>query len=93
MPATATSTATRRSPAARRLAVGAGALIAWSGIGGVVSIRLGTNTWADAWSSTATLAAPWPMVVAQATAATLAVRGHGRWAVAGAAVLLVGASL
>jgi len=81
------------TPAARRLGIGAGLLLACSGVGGVVSVQLGANTWSDAWSSTATLAAPWPMIAVQATAAVLAVVGRRPWAVAGAAVLLLGASL
>ncbi|MGY1723319.1 hypothetical protein [Blastococcus sp. SYSU DS0533] len=81
------------SPAARRLGVGAGLLLAWSAVGGIVSVQLGANTWSDAWGANATLAAPWPMVIVQLVAAHLAVLTVGRWAVAGSAVLLVGAFL
>jgi hypothetical protein len=87
------ATTTRRSPAARRLGIGAAALLAWSGVGGVVSVGLGANTWSDAWSSTATLAAPWPMIAVQGAAAVLAVTGRRPWAIGGAVVLLLGAGL
>ncbi len=81
------------SPAARRLGVGAALLLAWSGVGGIVSVQLGANTWSDAWGATATLAAPWPMVLAQLTTALLAVFGRRGWAVAGSALLLAGSFL
>ena len=81
------------SRAARRLGVGAALLLAWSGVGGVVSVQLGANTWADAWSASATLAAPWPMILVQLVAAALAVFGRGRPAITGAAILLLAAFL
>ncbi len=31
-------------------------------LGGVASVMAGTNTWANAWTADATLAAPWPML-------------------------------
>jgi phosphatidylserine synthase len=37
-------------------------LIAASLIGGAVSVVAGVNTWSTAWTSQATLAAPWPML-------------------------------
>ena len=83
----------RLSRAARRLGVGAALLLAWSGIGGIVSVQLGVNTWADAWSASATLAAPWPMILVQLAAAAVAVFGRGWPAITGTAVLLLAAFL
>jgi hypothetical protein len=82
-----------RSAAARRLGVGAAALVGVSLLGGAVSVWTGPNTWADAWTAEATLAAPWPMVLVQGGAAALAVRGRGRPALAGSGVLLLAALL
>ncbi|WP_448624659.1 hypothetical protein [Geodermatophilus sp. URMC 64] len=87
------STTAHLSPAARRLGIGAAALLAWSGVGGAVSVGLGANTWSDAWSSTATLAAPWPMIAVQGSAAVLALTGRRPWAIAGSAVLFLAAGL
>jgi hypothetical protein len=42
-------------------------------VGGLLSVATGVNTWADAWGSTALLAAPVPMVVAQAVLTWVAV--------------------
>jgi hypothetical protein len=53
------------------VAVAGTALVGSSIVGGVVSVLAGTNTWSDAWTAKATLAAPWPMLLLQ-TAATLA---------------------
>jgi hypothetical protein len=88
-----TAVSTRPSPTARRLGIGAAALLACSAVGGAVSVGLGANTWSDAWSSTATLAAPWPMIAVQGSAAVLAVTGRRPWAIGGSVVLLLGAGL
>lgn len=53
------------------MGVAGAALVGSSLVGGVLSVLAGTNTWADAWTAEATLAAPWPMLLVQ-TAATLA---------------------
>lgn len=63
------------------------ALVASSLIGGVVSVLAGTNTWADAWTARATLAAPWPMLLVQAAATIAAVRPRRAVALGGTAVL------
>jgi hypothetical protein len=54
-------------------------LVGSSLVGGVVSVLAGTNTWADAWTAKATLAAPWPMLLVQ-TAATFAATSRRRGA-------------
>ena len=87
-----TAPRSRLSRPARRLGVATALLIAASVVGGAVSVQLGINTWAEAWSSAATLAAPWPMLLVQATAGLLAVAGRRPWAMAGAVVLLLGAT-
>ena len=83
-------------PPARRpraLAVAASALVAASAVGGAVSVALGENTWSDAWTAEATLAAPWPMLLVQAASAAAAVRGGRRTALAGSVVLGLAAAL
>ena len=63
------------------------ALVGSSLLGGVASVLAGTNTWANAWTAEATLAAPWPMLIVQ-TAATVAATSRRRLvAIAGSAVL------
>ena len=83
----------RAGAGARDLALAAGALVLASLVGGVVSVLLDENTWSDAWTAEATLAAPWPMLLVQAGAAWAAVRGGRRLAVAGCAVLALAALL
>jgi hypothetical protein len=91
---TAGATAGRRmSPSARRVGLGAAALVGVSLVGGVVSVVAGPNTWTDAWTAEATLAAPWPMVLVQALTGLAAARGQGRAAFVGAVVLLLAAGL
>ena len=53
---------TRDAPA-RLVGVAGAALIASSLVGGAASVLAGENTWANAWSAEATLAAPWPMLL------------------------------
>ena len=61
-------------PSARAVGTAGGALIGASLLGGVVSVLTGVNTWANAWTAEATLAAPWPMLVLQAAATVAAVQ-------------------
>ena len=91
-PVLRTAPQSRLSRPARRLGVATALLIAASGVGGAVSVRLGMNTRAEAWSSAATLAVPWPMLLVQAPAGLLAVAGRRPRAMAGAVVLLLGAT-
>jgi hypothetical protein len=72
---------------ARAVGVAGAALVAASLVGGAVSVRAGVNTWSNAWSSEATLAAPWPMVLVQACATVAAVSPRRRPAIVGAALL------
>jgi hypothetical protein len=69
------------------------ALVAASLVGGAVSVATGTNTWATAWTSQATLAAPWPMLLVQAGATVLAVQSERRLSVIGSSVLGLGAAV
>ena len=80
---------TRRS---RRLVAGVGALVATDVVGGLLAVASGVNSWGEAWGSKALLAAPVPMIVAQAVLAAIAVRARRRLA-AGAAGLLALACL
>ena len=61
----------RKDASARAVSVAGAALVASSLLGGAASVLGGTNTWTNAWTAEATLAAPWPMLLAQ-TAATCA---------------------
>ena len=54
-----------------------------------MSVLAGTNTWADAWSSKATLAAPWPMLLVQAASVVAAVQAPRRVARLGSGMLAV----
>lgn len=56
------------------LLLGTVALIVIDVFGGVIAVSSGVNTWGDAWSSQALLAAPLPMMVAQLVLAWLAAR-------------------
>lgn len=76
-------------------AVGAAgsALVAASLVGGAASVAAGVNTWATAWTSQATLAAPWPMLLVQSAATAAAVQSRRRPAVIGSAVLGLSAAV
>ena len=63
----------RRDAYARAVGVAGAALVGSSLLGGVISVLAGTNTWANAWTAEATLAAPWPMLLAQAAATCAAI--------------------
>ena len=78
---------------ARAVAGAGAALVAASLVGGAVSVASGVNTWATAWSSQATLAAPWPMLLIQ-SGATVAAAQSKRWpAIIGSAVLGLSAAV
>ena len=64
-----------------------GALVAASLVGGAVSVWAGVNSWSSAWSSRATLAAPWSMMLVQAGATVAAVSARRRPAVLGSSLL------
>jgi len=72
---------------ARLIGVAGAVLVASSLVGGVASVLAGTNTWADAWTAEATLAAPWPMLVLQTAATIAAVRPQRVAAVVGSSLL------
>ena len=74
-------------PSRRRVAIAGGALVAASLLGGAVSVAAGVNSWSTAWTSEATLAAPWPMLALQAIASVAAASSRRRPAVAGSTVL------
>jgi hypothetical protein len=76
-------------------AVGAAgvALVAASLIGGAVSVVAGVNTWSTAWTSQATLAAPWPMLLIQAGATVAAVQSRRWLSTIGSAILGLSAAL
>jgi hypothetical protein len=69
------------------------ALVAASVVGGAVSVAAGVNTWSTAWTSEATLAAPWPMLLIQAAATAAAVQRRSGVALAGATVLGLSAAV
>ena len=76
-------------------AVGAAgsALVAASLVGGAVSVAAGVNTWATAWTSQATLAAPWPMLLVQSAATAAAVQSRRGPAVIGSVALGLSAAV
>ena len=74
-------------PTARAVGVAGVALIGGSLVGGVVSVVTGVNTWANAWTAEATLAAPWPMLLLQAAATAAAVQRRRGVAMVGSGVL------
>ena len=49
----------------RRLGAGVTLLVALDLGGGLLAVRSGVNTWAEAWGNRALLAAPWPMIGGQ----------------------------
>lgn len=70
-----------------RLTSAVGALVALDAIGGLIAIADGINERRDAWGSAARLAAPWPMILAQAGLTALAVRSPRSSAVGASALL------
>jgi hypothetical protein len=82
-----------RVNSARAVGVAGAALVAASLVGGAVSVAAGVNTWSTAWSSQATLAAPWPMLLVQAGATVAAAWPRRRPAVLGSTLLGVSAAV
>ncbi len=72
---------------ARRLVLAMGVLVVVDLVGGLLAVGSDANTWSEAWSGDALLAAPWPMILAQVVLTWLATRGVGLLAVVAAALL------
>ena len=72
---------------AHRLVLAMGVLVCVDLVGGLLAVDAGVNTWSEAWSGDALLAAPWPMILAQLALTWLATRGAGRLSAAAAALL------
>lgn len=78
---------------ARAVAFAGGALVLASIAGGAVSVASGVNSWSTAWTSEATLAAPWPMLLAQTAATVAAANQRRRPAMIGSVCLVLTAAL
>lgn len=78
---------------ARAVGIAGAALVAASLVGGAVSVFAGVNAWSTAWTSQATLAAPWPMLVVQSGATVAAIQPRRRLAIIGSALLGLSATL
>ena len=74
---------------ARRLVLAMGVLLHVDLVGGALAVHADVNTWAEAWSGDALLAAPWPMILVQVVLTGLAVRDTGRVAVVAGGLLSV----
>ena len=81
------TTTNTRTRSARRLVRGLTVLVATDVVGGLTAVGAGVNTWGEAWGSKALLAAPLPMIAAQATLGWLAVRNEARLAAVPAGLL------
>ena len=79
--------AVRNNAYAQATGVAGAVLIVSSLVGGAASVLAGTNTWANAWTAEATLAAPWPMLLLQAAATVAAVQRRPPVARTGSVVL------
>ena len=79
--------AVTRDARVRLVGVAGGALVASSLVGGAASVLAGENTWADAWTAEATLAAPWPMLLLQTGATLAAIRPQRVAAIVGSSLL------
>jgi hypothetical protein len=77
----------RGMTSARRLVLAMALLVVVDLVGGALAVRADVNTWAEAWSGDALLAAPWPMILVQVALTALAVRDAGRVAVVAGALL------
>lgn len=86
-------TAGMETPLARSVVFAGAALVGGSVVGGVVSVFAGVNTWRNAWTAEATLAAPWPMLLIQAGASVAAASPRRVPALAGPAVLGLSAAV
>ena len=71
----------------RSLRIAMVVLLATDLAGGLLAVRAGVNTWAEAWGPEALLAAPVPMIVAQLLLVWLATRRAGRLAVVAAGLV------
>ena len=85
--------AVRNDGFARATGVAGAALICGSLVGGVASVMAGTNTWANAWTADATLAAPWPMLLVQTAATCAAIQRRRSVARVGSVLLGVTAAV
>jgi hypothetical protein len=72
---------------AGRLVVAQAVLLGVDAVGGVLAVSSGASTWADAWGSTALLAAPLPMMAVQTALTVLAVSSRRRWGAVPAVLL------
>jgi hypothetical protein len=64
-----------------------GVLVVVDLVGGLLAIGSDVNTWGEAWSGDALLAAPWPMILVQLVLTWLATRNDGVLAVVAASLL------
>jgi hypothetical protein len=76
-----------RDPTARRLVIGVCVLLLVDVVGGLLAIANDVNSAGEAWSGQASLAAPLPMMVAQAVLTFVAVRWRGTPGVVAAGLL------
>jgi hypothetical protein len=83
----------RRNAYAAAVGAAGAVLVGSSLVGGAASVLVGTNTWANAWTAEATLAAPWPMLLAQTAATCAAVSRRRPVARAGSVLLGVTAAV
>jgi hypothetical protein len=67
----------RGMTSARRLVFAMGVLLVVDLVGGLLAVGSDANTWGEAWSGDALLAAPAPMIVLQLVLTWLAVRKDG----------------
>ena len=80
--------AAERTPTVvRSLRIAMVVLLATDLAGGLLAVRAGVNTWAEAWGPEALLAAPVPMIVAQLLLVWLATRRAGRLAIVAASLV------
>ena len=86
---TTTGSAVRALPrsTAGSLRLALAGLVVTDVVGGLLAVRAGVNTWAQAWGPEALLAAPVPMVAAQVLLVWLATRRAGRGAAVAAGLL------
>ena len=70
--------ASRAAPLRRLLAPALLTVLATDLVGGLLDVRSGRSSLAAAWSSSATLCAPWPMIAFQVAAFVVVRCGHGR---------------
>jgi len=79
--------AVTRDASVRLVGVAGGVLVASSLVGGAASVLAGENTWVNAWTAEATLAAPWPMLLLQTAATLAAIRPQRVVAIVGSSLL------